>query len=473
MAVYYIASASSGGSSGNTGLSISSPWPLSKLNTFENAGDTIIVNKGDTLGSIILGRSGTSGNRITYDIYGSATNNPIFDGGNSSSVRTVVVTGAFINILNHTIQNSFVAAYGTLFISATHDVTIRNCHISGGYRGIHAQNCTGNIVIDGNFIENISHLNGASTTGPASGDGALIQLDNCTGPGNAITNNKCYTASPNPGVGDIISLYISNGTTGSWIQVTGNSILGGSTGSNGYCGIGLGDNGGQYQFVQHNLISKSGWAGIQIAGGDSINASYNKIYAPATTFPQGGVGTLDGLGIFSTGTAPTNLNVGFNNINWTNRNGSVVNLFLQPGVGIATPANYSTNTASNVADPLAPSSIVPTPLFNAGDWNITAIPVISYPSSVYSVIQGILTSALNINSSSYYPVTSYSISPALPAGLSFNTSTGQISGTPTVLTANTSYTITANSIAGPGTTIISLQVIASGLVQFFKPIKFI
>src|SRR5690606_12113851 len=39
----------------------------------------------------------------------------------------------------------------------------------------------------------------------------------------------------------------------------------------------------------------------------------------------------------------------------------------------------------------------------------------------------------------------YSISPALPAGLSFNTSTGAISGTPTVVSAAQNYTVTASN----------------------------
>ena len=40
---------------------------------------------------------------------------------------------------------------------------------------------------------------------------------------------------------------------------------------------------------------------------------------------------------------------------------------------------------------------------------------------------------------------SYSISPALPAGLSINSTTGVISGTPTVATASASYVVTANA----------------------------
>jgi len=46
------------------------------------------------------------------------------------------------------------------------------------------------------------------------------------------------------------------------------------------------------------------------------------------------------------------------------------------------------------------------------------------------------------------PVTSWTISPALPTGLSFSTSTGVISGTPTVVSPLTPYTVTAINAAG-------------------------
>ncbi|MFT3794522.1 putative Ig domain-containing protein [Flavobacterium sp.] len=46
------------------------------------------------------------------------------------------------------------------------------------------------------------------------------------------------------------------------------------------------------------------------------------------------------------------------------------------------------------------------------------------------------------------PVTSYSISPGLPAGLNFNTTTGVISGTPTAVAATAAYTVTATNVGG-------------------------
>lgn len=457
MAVYYIASASSGGSTGNTGLSAASPWPLSKLNTFEVADDLILINKGDSFtNTITISRSGTSGHPITYDIYGSSTNNPIIDGGASTTNKTLNITGAFVVVNNLTIQNSFVFASGTLFISGTHDVTINHCHINLGFRGIHPRNCTGNIVITNNYIEGIGHTN--NNVGPSNGDGSCIQPDTCTGAGQVISGNKIYIVS-NIGAGDLISLFTSSGTISSYIQVINNIMFGGGLGTAGYCGIGVGDQGGQYQNVDGNLISTSGYAGIQIAGGDSHTINNNKIYSPQVTFP-GGTGSLKALSVISAGFVSTNITAGNNKLNWKDYNGNVNNLFVAPGQ--TTPTNWSTNTANSVQDPLAPSTIVANPPFVSGDWNVTVIPVFNYTPSINVFVVGTIIGNLTPNvTSQYYPITSYSISPSLPAGLSFNTTTGVISGTPTATSANTSYTITATNIGGTNTSLVSIQVNSS------------
>jgi G:T-mismatch repair DNA endonuclease (very short patch repair protein) len=53
-------------------------------------------------------------------------------------------------------------------------------------------------------------------------------------------------------------------------------------------------------------------------------------------------------------------------------------------------------------------------------------------------------------------VTHYSISPALPQGMVFNTTTGRITGTPTVVTAATDYTITIHGPGGTGNAIVNI-----------------
>ncbi|SDD45768.1 Galactose oxidase, central domain [Cupriavidus sp. YR651] len=57
--------------------------------------------------------------------------------------------------------------------------------------------------------------------------------------------------------------------------------------------------------------------------------------------------------------------------------------------------------------------------------------------------------------------TQFSISPALPAGLSLNTQTGEISGTPTVELAQTTFLVTASNSAGSVTTQFTMTVAAA------------
>ncbi len=54
--------------------------------------------------------------------------------------------------------------------------------------------------------------------------------------------------------------------------------------------------------------------------------------------------------------------------------------------------------------------------------------------------------------------TAYSIQPALPAGLSFDTTTGVISGAPSSTSASTSYTVVASNAYGQTSTAITLEV---------------
>lgn len=97
--------------------------------------------------------------------------------------------------------------------------------------------------------------------------------------------------------------------------------------------------------------------------------------------------------------------------------------------------------------------------------NITGIqpPNISYtPSTLNAQPNTAITNLSPTNSGG--ASTSWSISPSLPAGLSFNTSTGVISGTPTAESPTTSYTITATNAAGSSTATIQLAVQNSRIV---------
>jgi hypothetical protein len=54
------------------------------------------------------------------------------------------------------------------------------------------------------------------------------------------------------------------------------------------------------------------------------------------------------------------------------------------------------------------------------------------------------------------------VSPDLPAGLTLNTSTGVVSGTPTAVQSSLSYTITASSGGSSATSTVSISIAAAG-----------
>ena len=65
-------------------------------------------------------------------------------------------------------------------------------------------------------------------------------------------------------------------------------------------------------------------------------------------------------------------------------------------------------------------------------------------------------------------VNGYSITPSLPDGLTFDTTTGIISGTPTATMPSSDYTITATNPFGQGTFVITISVSNLGTASFSK-----
>lgn len=76
------------------------------------------------------------------------------------------------------------------------------------------------------------------------------------------------------------------------------------------------------------------------------------------------------------------------------------------------------------------------------------------PNSVTTVINN----AFSANPSVSGSVENYSISPELPEGVTINSITGVISGTPTVTSASTKYTVTASNSVGSTTAVFELTV---------------
>jgi gliding motility-associated-like protein len=91
---------------------------------------------------------------------------------------------------------------------------------------------------------------------------------------------------------------------------------------------------------------------------------------------------------------------------------------------------------------------------------IAPLPVIAYSAS-YSFERTVAISAVTPTSTGA-TVSSYTISPALPTGLTLNPTTGVITGTPTVNSTSRSYTVTATSaLTCTGTTTFTLEVFSA------------
>jgi hypothetical protein len=87
-----------------------------------------------------------------------------------------------------------------------------------------------------------------------------------------------------------------------------------------------------------------------------------------------------------------------------------------------------------------------------------ARPVISLSATTETANQNVAMNGYTVTSSGG-SIASYSLTGTLPAGVSFSTTTGRITGTPTVTQTATTYTITATNISGSGTATFTLTVV--------------
>ncbi len=136
-------------------------------------------------------------------------------------------------------------------------------------------------------------------------------------------------------------------------------------------------------------------------------------------------------------------------------------LSLSPTTGVisGTPTTVTATASYTV---MASNSVGSTTASLSITVNVGAPAGLSYTpgTTVYTLETAI---PANVPSSTGGTVASYVVSPALPAGIILDGSTGIISGTPTVVTATASYTVTASNSAGTTTATLALTVNASAM----------
>jgi hypothetical protein len=120
--------------------------------------------------------------------------------------------------------------------------------------------------------------------------------------------------------------------------------------------------------------------------------------------------------------------------------------------------NVDGSSAASLATPLIRTGTAPVVSTNTPA--VVAAPAFTISSSAETKTVNNAIVGYTINSSGGGTVASYSISPAAPAGLTFSTSTGLLSGTPTSVASATAYTITATNASGSATRTFTLTVTA-------------
>jgi hypothetical protein len=98
-------------------------------------------------------------------------------------------------------------------------------------------------------------------------------------------------------------------------------------------------------------------------------------------------------------------------------------------------------------------------------------PVITYATQTASYPKGSAIASNTVTASPSGTIDSFTVAPALPAGLSINKSSGAISGTPTAASSPADYVVTAWNKAGTGKDTLNLQVTDPGTTITLSPAK--
>ena len=207
------------------------------------------------------------------------------------------------------------------------------------------------------------------------------------------------------------------------------------------------------------------WASntVTISGTPTVAGVYNytvNLVVGCTAVSASGVITVNGLPTITAVTTASADSVSITGTNFLLNN-------QQPTVsigGVAGTVLSATNTAITVrfssgtigGDVLVTSACgTNSPPFA---FNYSA-PTMVFNPSEFLFTQGVTITPITPQLSGN-PANSFAISPALPSGLVLNTTTGSISGKPTVAIAQTNYTVTATNIGGSSTATIKITVAA-------------
>jgi hypothetical protein len=152
--------------------------------------------------------------------------------------------------------------------------------------------------------------------------------------------------------------------------------------------------------------------------------------------------------------------------------GTVTGYTISPALPAGLAIDATIGVISGTPTAVTASSVYTITASNAGGSTTTTVrlvvndvsPAIAYASPYYSFTTGVASVTIS-STNSGGAVISWSVSPALPPGLTIDASSGAISGTPIAASSPTIYTVTASNSGGTATSRLTLAVSAGALLD--------
>lgn len=234
-----------------------------------------------------------NGSRFIYSALTVGTPQDVIDAGTVSFIRQ-----KFTN------DNNGVTNGNGLTIEGTGNITIKNClFYATSRKGIGVWNFTGTVLIENCFfVSNETAIEVFNTTGNVTVkncwtinpygakrcQGQFIQVEESDPASCLITGNKMQVFRGEGYTEDWISLYVTNGTSGSPVRVSYNTSKGGGPSDSGG-GFMFGDTGGSWQIGEFNKLYKPGNYIMAISNGTNIALENNKGYQPSEVWSNIGM----------------------------------------------------------------------------------------------------------------------------------------------------------------------------------------
>src|SRR6516165_3828873 len=223
-------------------------------------------------------------------------------------------------------------------------------------------------------------------------------------------------------------------------------------------------------------------AGLSLDAAKGTISGTPTVLAPAATYTvsamvSGGTTTSGSVSIAVEDIAPSQVSYGASSFSFsatvpiteltpTTAGGPVVSWSISPALPAGLNFNTTDGSISGTPSAVSASARYVVTAQNSGGQSTVSLTItvddiapsqVSYGASSFSFSATVPSTKLTPTSAGG-SVVSWSISPALPAGLNFNTTDGSISGTPSAVSASARYVVTAQTSGGHSTVSLTITV---------------